>query len=192
MSEPKKRKLDESENRLFQLSVNSAGTVTAVIDPSFNIFPQNLLAFIRRQIESQYADIQNRRAVRPAGPLVIVTHEVRTTDWAWPYFASPSLHQRSTYRHVGLANLVALDVFRRETLERQDMVRTEWLQLVPQTAHVSNPTFDKLHSLRATDIGWGFDSNGCVSVSAIRPTGEHVFKSTAYVYKQVHLPQQAV
>ena len=59
-------------------------------------------------------------------------------------------------------------------------------------APVANPSFSHSHSLRFDDIGWGFDRDGCISMSVSQKTVDLVHKSSVYVQQNVHVLEEGL
>ncbi|KAH6629832.1 hypothetical protein C7974DRAFT_395315 [Boeremia exigua] len=173
MPELKKRKREQGPKKLFHLSIKSDGTIAFNLASKFDAFPRKLTSQIIRQIIERHG-CSVPRAV----------FSIYHTESLQPYPAAPYGFQKASYSLVGMANLLALDHFCVEKLEGWDVREAEWVSLEPRVL-VDNPHFTELHALRVDDIGWGFDRNGCLSLSVAREEEVYVRRSSVYVQRLV-------
>lgn len=122
MSELKKRKHEESDNKLFQISIDSDSYATVAKDPRFDAFPMDLVSTVARQIREQHID---DLPVGMAGPIHVMTYCVCTTAYAWPRYAAPTTYNKATHKFIWLARFVALDTIQIEKLRGQGLATTD-------------------------------------------------------------------
>ena len=178
-------KAESNNSRFFSLSMHFNGAAVVTLDSRFSVYPPELTSLNAKPIEVEYSD---RHIIRSDQPIDFKTYDIWTMEWAWPDSAVWPLFngQLGTHCHIGLANLMSLDTFRRTTLKIVKVDESTWVRLIPN-APIKNPHFNLLHATRVDDIGWGFYQDGCVSLSLAKNTGINVHRSTVYVQKNVQV-----
>ncbi|KAF1920034.1 hypothetical protein BDU57DRAFT_438520 [Ampelomyces quisqualis] len=142
---------------------NESCHVTAKLHSKFVIFPEDLRHRLQRMYQSllqfQMAALLSGTTHRFNYTYSIVTEEkVREKI---PHAGSNITLCRENIVSLSIANTTLLEIFLE--VQKDALAEPKFILLKTQKG-LANPDFNQLHSVRHDEIGWGFDTNGCLSL----------------------------
>jgi hypothetical protein len=139
--------------------------VTTKLHGKYNVFPE----LLRNRLQASYvATIQFQINALQSGAVseykytysVVTERRIRQVTPSLEPTCNTTLCKDSIVS-LSLANTALLEVFlksQKERLEKPSFV------MLKRHEGISNPEFTQLHAVRHEEIGWGFDTYGCLSL----------------------------
>jgi hypothetical protein len=137
--------------------------VTAKLHSKFLIFPEDLCKRLQRMYQSM---LQYQMTALLSG----ITHQFRYT---YSIVTERKVRQtapnaepnitlcKGNIVSLNFANAMLVDIFLKA--QKEALTKPNFIELKTQEG-IANPEFNQLHSVRHGEIGWGFDTNGCLSL----------------------------
>lgn len=182
MSASKKCKTDGLDgDAAVHVTVNKNGTASAFLDDQYAVFPKALQAIVANQIIEMNFFNETTEPAR----YTVSSHDSSTYE---SFEAEHVMHERTQetpkkspkHRSMGFANLAAMVSFMESGLVGGEADEEGWIRVELETK-LENPLFNKLHSLRPGDKGWGFDKHGGISLCAASRSLLYVQYDSVYV-----------
>jgi hypothetical protein len=178
---------DEDERIISKLNdtkaINSPATylIAVQLHSDYDIFPE----YIRKSLESMYrATIQSTMTSLSDKKLpkydqnfsIISKRSVRDVVGVEPKITIC----KDNIVRLSVANTALLEIFL--ATWKQALARPSFVYLKKKDG-LANPAFSRLHMVRHGDIGWGFDTNSCLSLFVPTLEGDKLKEYVIYVQR---------
>ncbi|KAF9692530.1 hypothetical protein EKO04_009706 [Ascochyta lentis] len=179
-SDPKRTKASASATPDRQKDEN-AFEISVEMDDKFSAYPKRL----RQIMEGQYQSLveQTMTKFEAGSPLqprfAFAVTRKRMSEPKDPASDYEDTRQR-TYQALSIANKKALEEF----LVKVSSKRPKFIESKMPQQPMSNPHFARVQSVRAGEVGWGFDMYKCLSLHLTTMDGYSLRHESIYVERK--------
>ena len=172
------RKLGEPE--VIELEEDETYHIAVRLHSKFDVYPpllrKTLESSFGSTVQAQVKAMSDKTLPKDKYSFAIVTE--RRVRQAMPNAASNRTNLKLDIPSLSLANTALLELFSRN--HKKYLEKPSFVQLKTEEG-IANPEFIYHHAVRLNEIGWAFDTNGCLSLDLVYKENAKVNDYAIYV-----------